>query len=756
MVNVIIGGTWLVQEKIGEGSFGEVFRVLHNVTGKDYAAKREPIDTLDNTHLENEVEFLNLLKQYDFVPKCQWFGIYGVYKVCVMDLLGPTLKQVRATFDKLPVPIVSDLAIQMVTIMEKVHSHGIVYRDVKPDNFLLEREFKLPVTSKLSDNESDEEETNSQPADAQILYQRKHTVSIIDFGLSTYYRDPITGEHISGQYVKYKTGTARYASINIHKGKVHTRRDDLESLGYLFIDLLKGRLPWSGLKARNAQEGWKKMKDWKQELSLEELCKDLPRGFMTFLQYTRSLRFAEDPDYNYLRDVLSETTGSGSEAEIVTSYTKSPTSSWRIKNREENSGYNSRTIHIGRNAINGFPVNGNHPNGRDHDKGFKRPDTIQSPSYFEQRRNTLNGHDQDTVPSTPMHEINFLNNAELEWGSDPSMDNVQQSLDDEQALVSKMNKWHWNVKHSKISWKESERKINGLVDSQNRRLSLPNPNPKNNSPHSSDEDQKISSYDNRKNHHRTEKIQSDGAGADEKFNLGPRRSIPNIRSNSLLSSQYPKRSEPNLRDAARKQTKPEPSSVIQRTMGHRQELEASSSNNQSPKKSSPLASPSNMSRNGEFKSNSPPESKFYSMNERHSEQDIKYSPQDVRYSPQDARFNIQDTRYSIQDARFNSQDARYSTKSLIINGREAKTNRGRSMTFSHQTLPPQDVRLQQAKVSHVTFAKNSKSNRTTNTFNNNGNGTRRKSFNFPQNGNERVPRGRSYTMSEREVQKAAL
>lgn len=92
--------------------------------------------------------------------------------------------------------------------------------------------------------------------------------------------------------------------INSPSPLVHTRRDDLESLGYLFVDLLKGSLPWAGIVARTSRQGWTKMKEMKEEVSLEELCENIPRGFMTYLDYTRNLRFEEEPNYKFLKQLL--------------------------------------------------------------------------------------------------------------------------------------------------------------------------------------------------------------------------------------------------------------------------------------------------------------------------------------------------------------------------------------------------------------------------------------------------------------------
>ncbi|KAG9290129.1 hypothetical protein G9A89_010435 [Geosiphon pyriformis] len=313
-----VGGAWFTGHKIGEGSFGEVY-IAVDKNGKEYAIKRELIG-IPTAQLMHEVKILNLLQEFDFVPKVHWYGEVPPFNACVMDLLGPNLKHLRVTFGKLPVNFVSDIAVQMVNIMEGIHQKSIVYRDVKPENFLLQLDFEIPKIPGKDCYESDSDSTSAYRAraNAKILYKKKPLVYIVDFGLATYYRNPDTGKHVSGkQYLRHKTGTARYASINIHKGKVASRRDDMEALGYVFIDLLKGHLPWSGLTADNAEQGWKKMRE-KKEMPLEELCEDLPRGFMTYLEYAQSLRFQDAPNYAYLRQILMETAGIGHEAEIIT------------------------------------------------------------------------------------------------------------------------------------------------------------------------------------------------------------------------------------------------------------------------------------------------------------------------------------------------------------------------------------------------------------------------------------------------------
>jgi len=102
----------------------------------------------------------------------------------------------------------------MITRLESMHNNNFIHRDMKPDNFLMGLKGKAAV------------------------------VYVIDFGLSKRYRDPKTGQHIPYRDGKSLTGTARYASVNTHIGIEQSRRDDLESIGYILLYLLKGSLPW--------------------------------------------------------------------------------------------------------------------------------------------------------------------------------------------------------------------------------------------------------------------------------------------------------------------------------------------------------------------------------------------------------------------------------------------------------------------------------------------------------------------------------
>lgn len=112
---------------------------------------------------------------------------------------------------------------------------------------------------------------------------------MIDFGLAKRYRDPKTGLHIPYRDGKSLTGTARYASINTHLGIEQSRRDDLESLGYVLVYFLRGELAWQGLKAKTMKEKYEKIMEKKISTQIEILCKGFPGTI--YNKYKRKSKF---------------------------------------------------------------------------------------------------------------------------------------------------------------------------------------------------------------------------------------------------------------------------------------------------------------------------------------------------------------------------------------------------------------------------------------------------------------------------------
>ena len=102
-------------------------------------------------------------------------------------------------------------------------------------------------------------------------------------------------------------GTIRYASVNTHQGIEQSRRDDLESLGFVLIYFLKGELLWSGLQGNmTKQQKYDKIRDIKLNTDNEELTQNCPEEFSRYFNYVRGLNFEDRPDYSYLRQLFRD------------------------------------------------------------------------------------------------------------------------------------------------------------------------------------------------------------------------------------------------------------------------------------------------------------------------------------------------------------------------------------------------------------------------------------------------------------------
>ena len=129
---------------------------------------------------------------------------------------------------------------------------------------------------------------------------------LIDFGLTWLFHNPVTHKHITQVKGLDIIGTIRYSSINNHLGLTQLQHNDLESLAYVIVYLVKGWLPWQGITARPSQVHHDEVLKLKQMTTAKTLCKGLPQLFINFIQHVQSLSFEEKPDYWYLHSLLMQ------------------------------------------------------------------------------------------------------------------------------------------------------------------------------------------------------------------------------------------------------------------------------------------------------------------------------------------------------------------------------------------------------------------------------------------------------------------
>ncbi|GAB2270697.1 Casein kinase 1-like protein hd16 [Dionaea muscipula] len=278
---VQVGGSpaYKVERKLGKGGFGQVFVGRRVSGGSERATGPGAMEVALKFEHKNskgcscgppyEWQVYNTLGGSHGVPKVHYKGKQGDYYVMVMDMLGPSLWDVwNSSGQSMSAEMVACIAVESLSILEKMHAKGYVHGDVKPENFLL-----------------------GQPSTPQ-----EKKLFLVDLGLATKWRDSGNGQHVEyDQRPDMFRGTVRYASAHAHLGRTASRRDDLESLAYTLIFLLKGRLPWQGFQGDNKSFLVCKKK---MGTSPEVLCCFCPAPLKQFVDLVVNMKFDEEPNYS--------------------------------------------------------------------------------------------------------------------------------------------------------------------------------------------------------------------------------------------------------------------------------------------------------------------------------------------------------------------------------------------------------------------------------------------------------------------------
>ena len=292
--NDVITDNFVLLTEIGRGAFGEIYLSFNIRDNIEVAVKKEIVIKKNKmcSQLKNEARIYQHLlsipshitlngecsipqKDIQGIPKFYGYGkLNDMYDYLIMEFLGPNLIELLnyCGYKRFTLVTVSLLALQFLNRIETLHKKSYIHRDIKPENFLIG-----------TDN-------------------RSNVIYLLDFGLSKRYKNTKTHQHIPYREGRKLVGTARYVSINTHLGIEQSRRDDLESIGYVIVFLLKGVLPWQGITCKYNK--YTLIMEKKLQIPIEILCYGLNDEISVYLNYVRSLKFEDRPDYDYLRGLF--------------------------------------------------------------------------------------------------------------------------------------------------------------------------------------------------------------------------------------------------------------------------------------------------------------------------------------------------------------------------------------------------------------------------------------------------------------------
>jgi serine/threonine protein kinase len=255
----MINNKYLLIEKVGNGSFGSIYKGKNSRTNELVAIKIEPIS--NNTGLlKNESNIYQYLLGTQGIPQIKWYGKDNNNYYMVINLLGKSLDNLITERQQFSLKLTLQIGIQLLYLLKAIHDKGLVHRDIKPDNFLLG----------LNDD--------------------CHKLFLIDFGLcKTFLQD---NKHIEMKRTSSLIGSMTFASINAHQYTELSRRDDLESLGYMLVYFVLGQLPWREIDFSGGDVD--EIIKYKTEI-LDRT--DVPCVLREYMTYVRNLEFKEKPNY---------------------------------------------------------------------------------------------------------------------------------------------------------------------------------------------------------------------------------------------------------------------------------------------------------------------------------------------------------------------------------------------------------------------------------------------------------------------------
>ena len=281
-MNELIGKKYNICGRLGTGKFGSVYKGKHYKNNTEFAIKFEDVN-MNIKLLRHETTILKYLYERDTrnIPAVSWFGIHNHYTCLVMTLYECSLYDYVITKGNLSVSKISSIIYQLVTILKSVHDNSVIHRDIKPQNIMVK---------------------------SGELY-------LIDFGFSTIFIDE-DGEHVPDDCSEHIIGSPKYVSYNIHTGAIPSRRDDLISLGYLYLFLHEKQLSWENIGDDMSVNDeydetsiyhYKNLlrQEMKQISAIDFTSTSHDHNLQNYLKYVYHLKYEEQPNYEAILDLFT-------------------------------------------------------------------------------------------------------------------------------------------------------------------------------------------------------------------------------------------------------------------------------------------------------------------------------------------------------------------------------------------------------------------------------------------------------------------
>jgi serine/threonine protein kinase len=287
----MIANKYKLETILSKGSYGFVYKGLNKILHENVAIKIE----INAKSLQHETKILNYLYSNKIrkIPAIYWYGIFENHPCLVMTYyeynLLDYIKKINNTIcstnneesKKEKILKINQIMYKMLNIIMEIHNQFVLHRDLKPANFMIK---------------------NGE------LY-------LIDFGLASFY---ITDDqtHIKNEHSETLIGSPKYISIHIFDGNTYSRRDDLISLGYIYLMMVLNGTPWeddvqhkymlenqgkSTYEEIHIHHPKNKIRRTNRILSnMLEKYVGMYENITTYLKYVYELEYDEKPRYNYL------------------------------------------------------------------------------------------------------------------------------------------------------------------------------------------------------------------------------------------------------------------------------------------------------------------------------------------------------------------------------------------------------------------------------------------------------------------------